>query len=112
MESKIKELGLNIDTIKNIVSEWYRRSDFPDFFQASNGSYLEQIVHDKSNEAYIDDLRSIKSKYNLTDNDILLIVIDWYIEYYLPSKMCDVFGIIQNENEEELDDFCADKIID
>jgi len=110
MESKIKELELSIDTIKNIVSEWYL-NDMPDIFQTSNGYDLEEIVHDISNEDYID-LKSIKSKYNLSQNDILVIVIDWYIEYYLPSEMYDGFGIIQNEDEEELDDFCADRIID
>jgi hypothetical protein len=101
--SIIKELKLNYSQVRSVVEHWYL--SIPEIFQSENGWDLEEIVTGIYELDYyegncIDDL-------NLDLITILHIVLEWYEIHYLNDAEYDRFGVICNEDDLQLNEFCA-----
>jgi len=104
----IKKLELNYSQVRSIVENWYL--SIPLIFQTDNGLDLEEIVTgdydiDYYNGNAIEDLK-------LEPLTIIKIVNDWYLFHYLQDEEYDGNGIICNEDDIELDEFCYSEILD
>ena len=106
--SIIKKLELNYSQVRSVVEHWYL--SLPEIFQSENGLDLDEIVTGNYELDYyegncIEDL-------NLDLITILHIVLEWYEIHYLEDAEYDGFGIICNEDDVELDEFCANLLED
>jgi hypothetical protein len=105
--SIIKKLELNYSQVRSIVENWYLNG-LPDIFQTESGLDLEEVVtYDYQLDYYdgnaIEDLQ-------LNKKEVLEIVLDWYLNNYLKDEEYDGNGLIYNEDDVELDEFCYNQI--
>jgi hypothetical protein len=106
--SVIKNLELNYSQVRSVVENWYL--SMPLIFQSQSGLDLEEIVTDDYQLDYyegnaIEDLK-------LEPLTIISIVSEWYKVHYLQDEQYDGNGLIYNEDDIELDEFCDNKIHD
>ena len=107
-KTTIKKLELNYSQVRSIVENWYL--SIPLIFESESGLDLEEIVTGDYDINYyngnaIEDLK-------LEAITILRIVKDWYLVHYLKDDEYDGNGLICNEDDIELDEFCDFKILD
>lgn len=105
--SVIKNLGLNYSQVRSVVENWYLEHT-PLIFQSESGLDLEEIVTDDYQLDYYEGNAIEDLKLNIVT--ISAIVSEWYKVHYLQDQQYDGNGLIYNEDEIELDDFCDNHI--
>jgi hypothetical protein len=106
--SVIKNLELNYSQVRSVVENWYL--SIPTIFQSESGLDLEEIVTDDYQLDYYEG-NAIKD-LKLEPVTIISIVSEWYKVHYLQDEQYDGNGVICNEDDVELDEFCDNYIHD
>ena len=107
-KTPIKKLELNYSQVRSIVENWYL--SMPLIFESESGLDLEEIVTGDYQLDYYDG--NAIEDLKLEPLTILKIVKDWYLVHYLKDDEYDGDGIICNEDDIELDEFCDSEILD
>jgi hypothetical protein len=107
-KTPIKKLELNYSQVRSIVENWYL--SMPLIFESESGLDLEEIVTGDYQLDYYDG--NAIEDLKLEPLTILTIVKDWYLVHYLKDDEYDGDGIICNEDDIELDEFCDSEILD
>lgn len=106
--SVIKKLDLNYSQVRSVVENWYL--SIPTIFQSESGLDLEEIV---TNDYQLDyDEGNAIEDLKLEPLTITSIVSEWYKVHYLQDEQYDGNGLIYNEDDVELDEFCDNHIHD
>jgi hypothetical protein len=110
--SVIKNLELNYSEVRSVVENWYLST--PTIFQSESGLDLEEIVTNDYQLDYYEGnaIKDLKKDLNFEPLTIISIVSEWYKVHYLQDKEYDGNGLIYNEDDVELDEFCDNYIHD